>query len=166
MKNDENTAAPRRAGGAARTLLIGSAVLLLLAGGGLAGMLLGNRTAESPAGSAAEARPQKPALYASLLPPLVVNFRDSGGDSHYMQVTLDVMSREPAVIEAVKQHSAAIRNGLILLFSDSVDYASVNTREHKERMLEDALTEIRKVLRERTGNDAVEAVYFTSLIVQ
>ncbi|HLT90954.1 MAG TPA: flagellar basal body-associated FliL family protein [Woeseiaceae bacterium] len=150
-----------------KTLIIAVVGIVALAAAGLGGSLLGARLAGTNATAAGEAAPDtRPALYHSLLPPLVVNFRDSVGDSHYMQVSLDVMSRDPLVIEAVKQHSAAIRNSLILLFSDIVDYAAINTREHKERLLADALAEVREVVRERTGRDAVEAVYFTSLIVQ
>jgi flagellar FliL protein len=160
-------AAARSGGGIGRALVIGTVAIVLLAGAVFAGSMLGPRLSATPGADAPEARrDDRPALYASLQPPLVVNFRDSTGDSHYMQVTLDLMTRDPAVLEAIKQHSPAIRNGLILLFSDSVDYAAVNTREYKEKLLADALVEVQKVLRERTGREGVESVYFTSLIVQ
>ncbi len=164
---DEN---PKGAGGGAgKGLLLGLGGVVLLAAGGFAGSFLSARHAAPAAEDTAAVEAQqerRPALYASLQPPLVVNFRDSLGDSHYMQVTLEVMARDPSVIEAVKRHAAVIRNALILLFSATVDYDAMSTREHKEQMLADALAEVRRIVRERTGSDGVEAVYFTSLIVQ
>ncbi len=164
--NKENAASAKAGGGFGKILLIALAGVVLVGAGGFAGSFFGNDAAPA-AGSPAAAPPPSsgPALYASLQPPLVVNFRDSSGDSHYMQVTLEIMARDQKVIDAVKQHAAAIRNNLILLFSDTVDYAAMNTREHKEQMLADALAEVRSVMRER-GTEGIEAVYFTGLIVQ
>lgn len=82
-----------------------------------------------------------------------------------MQITMEVMSRDQNVINAVRDHTPAIRNSLILLFSGAV-YEEVTTREGKEQMLADGLAEIQKVMLETTGDDNVEAVYFTSLVIQ
>ena len=106
-----------------------------------------------------------PALYTSLHPPFVVNFKDSRGDSHYMQVTMEVMARDQKVIDAVKNHTPVIRNALILLYGN-VDYDAVITREGKEQMLADGLAEIQDVMTQQTGTSGVEAVYFTNLIIQ
>jgi flagellar FliL protein len=106
-----------------------------------------------------------PPLYTSLHPPLVVNFKDVVGDSHFMQITMEVMSRDQSVINSVREHAPAIRNSLILLFSGAV-YEEVTTREGKEQMLADGLVEIQKVMAETTGETGVEAVYFTSLVIQ
>ncbi len=157
--------APGKVGGSiGKTLLIALGGVALVGAGIFASSFFGN---QDTSGQAAEepARAVKQALYTSLQPPLVVNFRDSSGDSHYMQVTLEIMARDQKVLDAVKQHAAVIRNSLILLFSDTVDYGALNTREHKERMLADALAEVRNVMQER-GTEGIEAVYFTSLIVQ
>lgn len=167
MNQQNATQPPKAGGGFGKIMLIALGGIALVAAGGFAGSLFGNNDAPAAAGEATAAAPSrdKPALYASLQPPLVVNFRDSSGESHYMQVTLEVMAREQKVIDAVKQHAAVVRNSLILLFSGTVDYAALNTREHKEQLLADALGEVRKVMGER-GVDGIEAVYFTSLIIQ
>lgn len=161
---------PPAGGGWAKKLATGGAAVLLLVAGGFAGpmlkdMLPAGGEAATEAGAAAT-EDDRPALYTGLHPPLVVNLKDPTGESHYMQVTMEVMARDPHVIDAVKKHSAAIRNSLILLYGSNVAYSVVNTREGKEKMLADALAEIRKIIRERTGDDGVEAVYFTSLIIQ
>ena len=82
-----------------------------------------------------------------------------------MQITMEVMSRDQEVINAVREHTPVIRNALILHFG-SADYDAVVTREGKERMLDDALAEIQTVMEERIGESGVEEVYFTSLIIQ
>ncbi len=107
----------------------------------------------------------KPALYASLHPPLVVNFNDSYGDAHFMQITMEVMARDQGIIDQVKNHAAVIRNSLILMYGN-VDYDFVTKREGKEKMLADALAEIQEIIERETGDTGVEAVFFTGLIIQ
>jgi flagellar protein FliL len=106
----------------------------------------------------------KGAVYLSLEPPFVVN-AESQGSTHYLQVSIDVMAREPEVIEDVKKHMPVIRNNLIMLLS-SQSQAAVSTRDGKEKLRADALAEIRKVLQEQTGKPGVEAVYFTIFVMQ
>ena len=105
-----------------------------------------------------------PAVYLSLEPAFVVNAVGQGS-THYLQVSMDVMARDPAVIEAVKKHMPVIRNNLIMLLS-SQDQAVVGTREGKEKLRADALAEVQKVLKEQTGEPGVEAVYFTIFVMQ
>jgi flagellar FliL protein len=106
-----------------------------------------------------------PAFYTSLHPPLVVNFNDSLGDSHVMQITLEVMAPSQEIINAVREHVPVIRNSLILLYSSAV-YEEVATRDGKEKLLADGLAEIQEVMTEKIGEPGVEAVYFTGLVIQ
>ena len=82
-----------------------------------------------------------------------------------MKVTLEVMARDQDVINAVREHAAVIRNNLILLYT-SVEYEQVVTREGKEQMLADGLSEVQKIINERIGEPGVEALYFTGLVIQ
>jgi len=75
------------------------------------------------------------------------------------------MSRHKEVEEQVKNHMPVIRNNLVLLFS-SQTYDSVSTLEGKEALREEALTVIQKILEEETGDPGIEAVYFTSFVMQ
>jgi len=158
-------------GGAMKKIILGVAALVLLAVGIFAGPVVKNMISPAPADdaatdAAADAEPANaPALYTSLHPPLVVNFKDTFGDSHFMQVTLEVMARDQDVINAVREHTPVIRNSLILLYGN-VQYDEVTTREGKEQMLTDAVGEINKIMQEETGEEGVEAAYFTSLIIQ
>lgn len=105
-----------------------------------------------------------PLNYVPLDPPFVVNF---GGDSdiRFLQVTVEVGTRDPAVVERVKEHRPAIRNSLVLLFS-SQDPHALNAREGKEKLRDETLAEVQKVLRQETGVPGVESVFFTSFVMQ
>ena len=168
MAEEANETQEAAAGGGMMKKLMFVGIGLALLGAGLfAGMtFLGG---ESPAdGDAVEeetAVASGPALYHSLHPPLVVNFKDSVGESHFMQITMEVMSRDQNVINSVREHTAAIRNSLILLYSGAI-YEEVTTLDGKEKMLEDGLAEIQDVMTETIGEPGVEAVYFTNLVIQ
>jgi threonine dehydrogenase-like Zn-dependent dehydrogenase len=56
-------------------------------------------------------------------------------------------------------------NNLILLYGNAI-YDEVTTRSGKEKMLADGLAEIQNIMKTQIGEPGVEAVYFTSLIVQ
>ena len=111
-----------------------------------------------------KAAAKAPPIYHPMEPPFVVNFT-APSEVRFMQVTLQVSARDPAVIERVKEHTPAIRNGLVLLFSGQ-DPAALNTREGKETLLKQCLDEVNRVLKEQTGSAGVENVYFTSFVMQ
>ena len=173
-KDDDNEAqeAPKK-GGMMKMLIMGVGALVLLGAGIFLGPMVSSlmggeeaqvENAEGEEGTEEEAIDDGPALYTSLHPPLVVNFEDNG-KRHFLQVAMDVMAREQWVIDEVKNHSAAIRNNLLLMLG-TVDYQTVISREGKIKLQADALSEVQAVLKEKTGEPGVEAVYFTSLIVQ
>lgn len=153
--------------GRGRWIAIGGGALVLVAAGIFGFATLRGPASSADTGQAGQADPRRaaPAIYTSLHPPLVVNFTDSSGQRHFMQVTLELMARDKDVIEAVRVHAPAIRNSLILLYGNT-DYEAAITREGKEQMLADALAEVQAVLKERIGKDGVEAVYFTNLVIQ
>lgn len=154
-------------GGIGRKLIIGVVATLLVAGGAFAAIqFTKSDETVAEADEAVEEKPSSgPPLYTSLHPPLVINLADASGSSHFMQVTLEVMSRKQDMINAVRDHTPVIRNSLILLYGGEL-YEEVVTREGKEKMLAEGLAEIRKVMKEQSGLSGIEAIYFTALIVQ
>lgn len=165
-----------QSGGGLKIVIIAVVVVLLLSSALLAGlyftgMLGGGQGADQAAGAdgAPTAQASAPAsggpiIYQPLEPPFVVNFGREA-DVRFMQITIQVADRDPQVIERIKEHSPAIRNGLVMLFS-SQDPELLNTREGKEQLRQDALNEVRSVLERMTGQGRLEDLYFTSFVMQ
>ena len=158
-----------QSGGKGKMMMFGGIAVVMLAIGIFAGPAVMNMISppEPEEGEEAAEPAKGPALYQSLHPLLVVNFKDEAGDSHFMQITMEVMSRNQVTINTVRDHTPAIRNALILLFSGAI-YEEVTTREGKEKMLSEGLEEIRRVMNEVTGEEVedIEAAYFTALVIQ
>ncbi len=160
-----------KGGGMMKKIIFGVVGLALVAGGIFAGPVVMNKISGDPDAEATdESTVDKvtvdgPAIYNSLHPPLVINFKDAGGAAHFMQITMEVMARDQDVINAVREHTPVIRNSLILLYGNA-EYEFVTTRPGKEKMLADGLAEIQTILTEQIGSPGIEAVYFTNLIIQ
>jgi len=105
-----------------------------------------------------------PLNYVPLDPPFVVNFT-ADTDIRFLQITVEVGTRDSEAVEQIKEHRPAIRNSLVMLFSSQDPY-TLNTREGKEKLRAETLAEIQKVLKEETGNAVVENAYFTSFVMQ
>ncbi|NOY63144.1 MAG: flagellar basal body protein FliL [Gammaproteobacteria bacterium] len=110
-----------------------------------------------------EASKSDPIFY-KLDPPFVVNF-NSEGKARYLQVMMEVMARDQSAIDDVEVYTPVIRNNLVLLLSTQ-DYATVNSREGKQKIREEVLAEIQAILEEQTGEPGIEQVYFTSFVMQ
>jgi len=166
MANDKNPAAqapPKKKG---KLLWIILAVVLLGGGGAGAWMFTRPKPAEGEAGAAAHAAaPRAAAQYYKFDPAFVVNFGGEG-NSRYLQVTVEAMSREAMTLEVIKSNEPAIRNDLVLLYS-SQQYESLVSATGKEQLRQGTLEAIRKVVAaEGAKPEAVEAVYFTSFVIQ
>lgn len=118
------------------------------------------------AGKAAKrAKAPKPApLYLALEPAFVVNFLDNE-NLRFLQIEVQVMAFDQGELDVLTASGPVVRDALVTLFSDQA-YEVVSTRQGKERLREQALAELRRIVRERTGKDGPEAVYFTSFVMQ
>jgi flagellar protein FliL len=105
----------------------------------------------------------KTVVYYAIDPPLVVNFED-GSVVRFLQITMEVMGHDQKAIDSVQKNIPLIRNNLLLLMSNR-NYQSMMSREGKEKLRQEALTEIREVLKKQGGGD-VDDVLFTSFVVQ
>jgi len=106
----------------------------------------------------------KPAFYVELDPPLVVNFDDSQS-VRFLQVSMQLLVREEKLVELVKLHSPVIRNNLLQVLNGR-DYHELMTREGKEKLRQECLKEVQKILTKEAGAPTVEDLYFTSFVVQ
>lgn len=122
------------------------------------------------AGKAAEEKepeplPKGPPLFVALDPPFVVNF-EASQLVRFLQITMEVMSRDPATIDLIKANDPIVRNDLLLLFANQ-KYEVLATREGKETLRQQALEAVREVVKNAGGKPHfVEAVYFTAFVMQ
>lgn len=119
-------------------------------------------TAAKPA--AAKAVPA-PAQYFALEPPFVVNLNSSFDGPRYLQVEVQLMTRDPAALEAIKLHAPAVRAKLLMLFSQ-VEPNQIADRAGKERLQADSLAEVQKLLKTETGKPGADELLFTSFVTQ
>ncbi len=103
------------------------------------------------------------AVYFAIDPPLVVNFEE-GSAVRFLQISMEVMAHDPKAIESVQKNIPLIRNNLLLLMSNR-NYQSLMSREGKDKLREEALTELRAVQKKEGGMD-VDDLLFTSFVVQ
>lgn len=108
--------------------------------------------------------PLLPPIYVPFEKPFVVNFEENG-TMHYLQIEAEIMTRDPVLLEHIKTHMPIIRNNLVLLFS-SQTMSALTTREGKEKLRAQSLAELQKIMTEQTGKPGVEAIYFTSFVMQ
>jgi len=161
--------APAPANKKKKLLFIGIGVAVLL-GGAAGGFLLmrGKHDAAKPESAAADkhaAAPKGPAVYIALDPPFVVNFENQQA-VRFLQVTVQLMTRDPATAALLKENDPVIRNDLLLLFGGQ-QYTEISTREGKEKLRSQALEAARKVVTAEGGKAAlVENLYFTSFVMQ
>jgi flagellar FliL protein len=162
---------PAKKGGKLLWIVIG---VVVLGGGGAAAFLLSShKAAAKPAadaaadasGAAPPAVPHAPPIYYKFDPAFVVNF-GSEGNTRYLQITVETMSRDPAIIEEIKTNEPAIRNDLVLLFS-AQQYDALVTQDGKDHLRQATLDTIRKtVAAEGAKSELIEGVYFTSFVIQ
>lgn len=182
-KDDSDTdskAAPAPAkGGSKLFLIIGGAVFLIALSVGTSYFVtksLAGGAANAEAGAESEKKgddkakdnakkvPPKPAVYLALEPAFLVNHQTAKG-GRYLQVTMEVMARDPVLLEEVKRHMPSIRNNLVMVLS-SLPEGDLATRDGKEKIRNDSLSEINKILADNGVKDKVEAVYITNFVMQ
>lgn len=151
-------APPKKKSNTLRWVLIAVAVVAIGAGGAFF------FTSRSHAPAAAQAKPA-PAIYYALDPAFVVNF-EAEQLVRFLQVTIELMSRDAATVDFIKQHDPVIRNDLLLLLSNQ-QYTALATSQGKEQLRKRALEAVRAVAtREGADPGKIEAVYFTSFVMQ
>ena len=107
--------------------------------------------------------PKAPPVYHAF-EPLVVNF-DENGELRFLQVTVEVMARDPKTIAAVEANTPVLRNDLLLLVGSS-DMKALLTREGKEALRAQALKEVQSTMARLNPGSRIEDLYFTGFVMQ
>ncbi len=140
------------------------AVAVLAMAGVCAYLLMGQRHQRTGEGAGPKVAESKQEQYLPLDPPFVVNFRDDQS-MRFLQVGVSLMSHDAAALAAAKDAEPVIRNALVMLFS-SQDYAILSDSAGKQKLQAQALAAVRKIVGDRLGRPGVEALYFTSFVMQ
>jgi len=142
-------------------LVIGLVALLVLGGGGFgAWKFMGAKHDGKP-----KVEEKLPPRYVTLDPPFVVNF-EAESVVRFLQVTIDVMTRDVAVETLVKNNDPRVRNDMLLILSGQT-YSSVSTLEGKEALRKRCLDSVKAIVQEMGGDPTkLEALYFTSFVMQ
>ncbi|MFP4647704.1 MAG: flagellar basal body-associated protein FliL [Halorhodospira sp.] len=144
-------------------MFMGIMALMMVATMGTVGALALGYITPPGIESEEEPEPEDP-QYLKLEPPLTVNF-ERGQRISYLQAEVEVMARSEEVLEGLEQHMPVVRNNLLMLFSDQ-SFEELNTRSGREELRQASLEEINEILEEREVGGEVEAVYFTSFVMQ
>jgi flagellar FliL protein len=104
------------------------------------------------------------ATYLPLEPAFLVNFEVDGA-FRFLQVSLDVMANDPAAIEAVQRHMPRVRNNVLLTLSNQT-LSSISSLQAKQALRSVLREEIRQVVAEVESGPGIDAVYFTSFVMQ
>ena len=102
-------------------------------------------------------------LYTKLHPDIIVNLRGSG--SHYLMVTAQVQTPSRADVDNTQVHLPAIRHHMLMMMGE-MGYREALTPEGRQKLADETLAIVRRVLDEEVGENAVERVLFTSYLVE
>ena len=154
-----------KTGAGKKKLIIIVVAVLAIAGiaGGAAVALTGGDDAAAAAQAAAEAAPPE-AVYITLAPDFVINFRDKSNRPKFMKAELSVATKDPVAEKAIERHMPAIRNSLVLLLSRQV-YDDLVPNEGKEKLRSEARAAVQGVLQAQTGKPGIEDLYFANFVM-
>lgn len=175
LEEDLDLGEEKEGGSKKKLIIIGGAALLvlILAGGGAWFFLSGDDAAtetaeteetEGDSKKAEEDTEKGPAMYHTLKPLFVVNLPQDTS-AKMMQIGVDLMVRSPELLEFIKTNDPMIRHQLLNLFSTQ-DASKLRKRAGKEKLQEEVKAAIQKIVTDQGGPGEIEAVYFTSFVMQ
>ncbi len=106
----------------------------------------------------------KDAIYEDMYPAFTVNFKE-GSKKKFMQIDMVAMFYDMESRDAFKMHMPVVRNNLLILLSGK-DSDELSTKEAKEELRKETLLAAQAVMQERYGENIVEDIYFTKLVMQ
>lgn len=106
----------------------------------------------------------EPDVYYNLPTPLLVNY-PSGSSAKVIRISLTILTKGEASIEAMKKHEPMMRNNLLMAIS-AVGAEKAKTLAGKQELKAMMQAEIGKVLEKMAGKNTVKDVYFTEFVMQ
>lgn len=153
-------------GGRKKWLIIGAIIIVVIAAGTTGFLLLDGVDNDDQTAEDATTQRAEP-VYHEIEKPLVVNFSKQSDDKvRYLQVEMEIMSRNETAIAAFKRHQPAIIHELLMLFY-SQNYDDLTTREGTQALKSAAADTINDFLsQEEKLEDGIERVLFSSFVMQ
>ncbi|MDB6049958.1 MAG: flagellar basal body-associated protein [Pseudomonas sp.] len=120
---------------------------------------------QSKPNEAAQAADTKlPSIFEPMAPAFVVNFNQNG-KQRYMQVSITLLGRNQADLDALKVHMPVIRNNLVMLFS-AQPFDSLTQPIGQELLRQKAFASVQEVAQKEVGKVVVEQLLFTNFVLQ
>ncbi len=160
----------KEAAGKPRRSLLATVLIAVIAAGAAGGAVWYFTQGHADAATA-KAKPKPaaatpaPAQYFALDPAFVVNLNGPIDGPRYLQVEVQLMTRDPEALQALQTHAPAIRAKLLMLFSQ-VEPDQIADRAGKERLQASALAEVQKLMTAETGKKTADDLLFTSFVTQ
>lgn len=161
---DAKAAKPAKSGKAFLLIAV-IAVVAVAAAGGAGWYFAQKKTTGHAAAEPAAAKIPAPAQYFPLDPAFVVNLNNASSGAQFLQVEIQLMTRDPAALEILKQQAPGIRAKLLMQLSQ-VNADSLTTLEGKETLRKQALDSVKTMMTAETGKPIVEDLVFTSFVMQ
>jgi flagellar FliL protein len=104
--------------------------------------------------------------YVTLQPAFVTNYGvTKTGRLTYLKADVTLKVADPENEAAIKYHTPALRNALVLLFSRQED-ATVSSSDGREQIRQEALTQLRDIMQAEEGKPVIEDLVFSNFVVQ
>jgi flagellar FliL protein len=100
--------------------------------------------------------------YLPLQPKLIVNL---AGRHHYLRADVQLMIQGKQRLEEIQKYLPAIRHALIMLLSNLSPEQAADV-EAREKLRQEALQEVRKVLDQYAQSQGLKDLFFTEFLVQ
>ena len=122
--------------------------------------------AQSKPAEAAEAAPvgKQAAIFEPMAPAFVANYNQNGRQ-RYMQVSITMLARNQADLDALKVHMPVIRNNLVMLFSGQ-PFDSLATPVGQEMLRQKATAVVQEVAQKEVGKPVIDQLLFTNFVLQ
>ena len=143
-----------------RNIVIAAVILLITVGGSVAATwyVLNQRAAENPV------YVKQQAIYTALVPSFVVTINHQGR-ARYMQVSMTMMGRDPAQMEALKLHMPMLRNKLVMLLSE-YSFEQLTQADGKALLIEQATNTVQTIAKQQVGAPVIERLLFNNIVLQ
>ena len=166
MAKSDDVATPPAGKGKLKLILLIVLALFLAIGLSVGATWYFMHSAQSKPAATAEVNPnvKQPAIFEPMLPAFVANFNQNGRQ-RYLQVSITLLARNQADLDALTVHMPVIRNNLVMLFS-AQPFDTLATPVGQEMLRQKVTASVQEVAQKEVGKPVIEQVLFTNFVLQ